>query len=266
MANKLHDVAALCAAMEKIAPTGLAESWDNVGLLAGDRRAGVGKVMLCIDLMPPVVSEAIRARVGAVVAYHPPIFRPIARLTGPSDAMESQVLRCLEKGIAIYSPHTALDCARRGTNAVLAELCDVIAPRPLEPTDDDPEVGMGRIGKLEPIALGKLTSKLRRRTGARCVSIVGDAKQTVKRAIVGVGAAGSMPFEVPLGRQDVIITGEIRHHDALRVLRVGCSAIALSHWSSERPALEPLAAALEAELPGLKTVLSQRDAEPFVRA
>jgi dinuclear metal center YbgI/SA1388 family protein len=265
MPRAKYDVARLCAALEEIAPTALAQDWDNVGLLAGDRKARVRKVMLCIDLMPAVVSEAIRARVDAVIAYHPPIFRPIQRLTGPSDTMESQVLRCLERRIAIYSPHTALDCAAGGTNAVLARHCDMIDAVPLEPTDD-PAVGMGRIGALTPTTLRKLTAKLKRRTGASCVSVVGDGDRVLRRAIVGVGAAGSMPFAVSLRRHDVIVTGEIRHHDALRIQRVGCAAIALSHWSSERPALAVLAAEVEARLPGMSTFVSQKDTEPFVRA
>ncbi len=261
-----HDVAQLCAALEDIAPLALAQDWDNVGLLAGDHKARVKKVMLCIDLMPAVVSEAIRARVDAVIAYHPPIFRPITRLVGPGDGMASQVLRCIERRIAIYSPHTALDCAALGTNAVLARHCDMIDPAPVEPTED-PSVGMGRIGALAPIAPRALAAKLKRRTRARCVALVGEDSKAplLRRAIIGVGAAGSMPFSVDLRHHDVIVTGEIRHHDALRIRRIGCTAIALSHWSSERPVLPVLAAELEARLPGLKTLLSDKDVEPFVR-
>lgn len=258
-------VAALCAAMEAIAPLARAAAWDNVGLLAGDTAARVSRVLLCIDLMPEVVSEAIRFKADAVIAYHPPIFRPITRLVGPSDAMEAQVLRCVSRGIAVYSPHTALDAAQHGTNAVLATACDMLDPRPLEPTDD-PEVGMGRIGEVAPIALAALVKKLKRRTGARCVATVGDADRVVRRAIVGVGAAGAMPFAVALRADDVIVTGEIRHHDALRIRRVGCAAIALSHWSSERPALAALAGQLGERLPGVTLRLSEADCEPFVRA
>ncbi len=265
MARPQHTVEDLCSALEDIAPVALAQSWDNVGLLAGNRSAPVRKVMLCIDMMPAVVSEALRAKVQMIVSYHPPIFRPITRLVGPSDAMESQVLRCLNAGIAIYSPHTALDCAKTGTNAVLAGHCDMIGAAPLEPTED-PDIGMGRIGKLAPISLSALTKKLKRRTGARCVSVVGDPNRQVDRAIVGVGAAGSMPFAVPLRKRDVIVTGEIRHHDALRIQRVGCAAIALSHWSSERPALARLSEEIATRVSGVRVQLSKRDAEPFVRA
>ena len=35
------------AAMERITPSALAEDWDNVGLLAGDRSRPLRRIMLC---------------------------------------------------------------------------------------------------------------------------------------------------------------------------------------------------------------------------
>ncbi len=64
--------------------------------------------------------------------------------------------------------------------------------------------------------------------------------------------------------RDVIITGEIRHHDALTIQRTGCSAITLGHCCSERPALKPLAARLKKELSGVTVGVSTADASPFV--
>ena len=270
MANKGVALSHVVAALEEIAPTRLAEDWDNVGLLAGDLKARVRKVLLCIDMMPPVVAEAVRGRHHLVVSYHPPIFRPITRLVEPSDRMEAGLHRCIRKGIAVYTPHTALDVARGGTNDVLAAHCGVDdatpIPPPGAPRGEPVEVGIGRMGALgKPQSLHDLARRLKRRTGARCVSIVGDGERTIKRAIMCVGAAGSLPFQVRLQRSDVIVTGEIRHHDALRILRSGCSAIALSHWSSERPALASLADRLCQAIPALSATLSEADCEPFIR-
>jgi len=262
-APTLRDV---CRVLDTLAPPHLAQSWDNVGLLAGDEKAPIRRIMLCIDMMPAVVTEAIRWRCDLVLAYHPPIFRPITRLVAPSDRMEAQVLRCLTRGIAIYSPHTALDSAIGGTNDVLATLCGAVDTVPIEPTSDDPTLGIGRVGALQrPVPLQTLARKLKRRANAGCVSVVGSPKQQIRRVIVGVGAAGSLPFSLDLGKHDAIVTGEIRHHDALRIVRIGCAAIALSHWSSERPALQSLAERLGRELDTVTVRLSQSDSEPFVR-
>ena len=105
-----------CTAMEEIAPSSFAQDWDNVGLLAGDPKARLRRVLLCIDLTPSVVEEALRGKVDLVMAYHPPIFKPIASLRASSLDTDAAVFRCIRGGIAIYSPHNALDSAPGGTN------------------------------------------------------------------------------------------------------------------------------------------------------
>jgi dinuclear metal center YbgI/SA1388 family protein len=363
-------VSDVCSALEALAPLERARSWDNVGLLAGDPNATVRRVLLCIDLTADVLAEAIRAKVDLVVAYHPPIFRPISRLSAASRGTDAQVFGCVSAGIAIYSPHTALDCADGGTNDVLAGLCGAKDASPIEFVDDPgrheckvvvfvpaeevdtvaeamfaagagrigeyakcsyrvggqgtflgsdatrptigqagrfervdeirletvvprasvpavvdalrqahsyeepafdiyplrapPVRGAGRCGRLpRPIRLLGLARKLKRATQANCVQIVGDAEALVSRAICMVGAAGNDVFRAGLGPGDVVVTGEIRHHDALAILRCGAGAMALNHWTSERPALRCLGERLAARVPGLDVRLSKADREPF---
>jgi putative NIF3 family GTP cyclohydrolase 1 type 2 len=62
----------------------------------------------------------------------------------------------------------------------------------------------------------------------------------------------------------VIVTGEIRHHDALAILRNGKTAIALGHWESERPVLEPLGQRLKKQLPALRVKVSRADTGPLM--
>lgn len=369
-ATVTHTVADFAAAMESLAPSALAQEWDNVGLLAGDMSAKVRRVILCIDLTPAVVAEAALARTDLILAYHPPIFKPISSLRVPSKGMDAVVFECIKRGMAIYSPHTALDAAEGGTNDVLAALCGVKDTEPIEyadapgesqmkvvvfvppqeaetaadamfaagagqigdyskcsyrtagkgsflggdatnpaigkrgrleyvdelrlevivpstaipavvkaiyeshsyeepafdiyPLKSKPVRGMGRWGDLpRPPSLGALARKLKRATGAVNVQTVGGQGTIVKRAIVSVGAAGSTPFRTPLGAQDVIVTGEIRHHDALTIKRVGCSAIALGHWASERPVLTSLADRLQTAMPGIAARVSESDCDPF---
>jgi hypothetical protein len=132
---------------------------------------------------------------------------------------------------------------------------------PIEPA---PRGGIGRVGLLpRAVSLRGLAERLRRAAKAPLTCIVGDPKRSVRRAIIVVGAAGSIPFKVPLDGKDVIITGEIRHHDALAIQRQGCSAIALSHWASERPVLRPFATLLRDRLVGVEVLVSRRDTDPF---
>jgi dinuclear metal center YbgI/SA1388 family protein len=115
----------LVNAMQAIAPIELAESWDNVGLIVGSREAPLGTdghapVMLTIDLTADVLAEAIQARAGAIIAYHPPIFEPLKRLTADTPK-QRLILDAIRAGLAIYSPHTALDAAPAGMTEWLCE-------------------------------------------------------------------------------------------------------------------------------------------------
>jgi len=112
----------LISAITRVAPPELAEPWDNTGLLVGDPEWPVrGPVMLTIDLTDDVLAEAEDTGAGAIVAYHPPIFKPIPRVTGAT--REGRVaLSCAARGVCVYSPHTALDAAPAGLAEWLVRL------------------------------------------------------------------------------------------------------------------------------------------------
>lgn len=67
------------------------------------------------SLTPSVLREALSAKTGMIIAYHPPIFKPLRALT-QSNPLQSSLLTCAANGIAIYSPHTAIDAVTGGVN------------------------------------------------------------------------------------------------------------------------------------------------------
>ena len=104
------DLKTIVGKLEEIAPSRRAESWDNVGLLVEPRQDRlISRVLLTNDLTEPVMDEAEKGeKIGLILSYHPPIFRPLKRITQRSDK-ERIILRAVQSGIAVYSPHTALD-------------------------------------------------------------------------------------------------------------------------------------------------------------
>ena len=110
------DLRSLVGHLEAVVSSARAESWDNVGLLVEPSgNPSISHVLLTVDLTEQVLEEAQRAGAGLVVAYHPPIFQPLKRLTQLS-VKERIVVRALESRTAVYSPHTALDCMEGGVN------------------------------------------------------------------------------------------------------------------------------------------------------
>lgn len=350
--------------LETIAPTQLAESWDNVGLLVGDPAQEVRTVLLAIDATVPVIDEAAREQAELVLAYHPAIFEGLKRFTAGMPAFEAA-----RRGIAIYSPHTALDVADGGTNDVLADALGMTARRPLRasPAKDAqyklvtfvPEeaadrvgeamfaAGAGRIGqysscsfraagtgtffgeaganpavgeagrlerapelRLEtvvPIAkvseivaamrkahpyeepafdlvrlapapegpgIGRvgevagdrrsLIERLRAAVGADAAMVAGPLEGPARRAAVCAGAGGELLRDALAAGADVFVTGELRHHDALRAVERGMTVVALRHSVSERCTLPSLRDRLEKELPGVRVIQSAVDRDPFV--
>ena len=96
--------------MEGLAPYELAESWDNVGLLCGDRAQEVTSVLCALDVTETVVQEAAERGAQLVVAHHPAIFTSVSRVT--SDDTTGRVLRyAIKHDISIICMHTR-SCGR----------------------------------------------------------------------------------------------------------------------------------------------------------
>src|SRR5262249_13910482 len=112
-------VADVIGFLEQFAPPTLAADWDNVGLLLGDRAAEVRRVLTCLSVTPESAAEAVEAGAQLVVTHHPILFRAVKRLT--TTTPEGRMLLALVRaGVAVSSPHTALDNTRGGVNDSLA--------------------------------------------------------------------------------------------------------------------------------------------------
>jgi dinuclear metal center YbgI/SA1388 family protein len=122
----LKDIVAL---LEEIAPPAAAEAWDNVGLLCGDPTQEIHRILLTIDYTPVVAAEGRNQNCDLIIAYHPPIFSALKRLT--ADGPSSLIHDAIRRGVAIYSPHTAWDAAPGGANDVLTDAVGLIHTAPL---------------------------------------------------------------------------------------------------------------------------------------
>ena len=107
--------------LEQLVPSAFAESWDNVGLLSGDPGRNVTRILLAVDLAPPVLAEARKKRAQMILLHHPPILQKSNKLIRTTDS-SGLVYEAIRNGIAVYVMHTNLDAIEGGTNSVLAEM------------------------------------------------------------------------------------------------------------------------------------------------
>ncbi len=119
---------------EQIAPLAYQESYDNSGLIVGDRRIEVQSILLTLDVTPAVVEEAVALGANLIVAHHPIIFSGLKRITG-RDYVEQSVILAIKNDIAIYAAHTNFDSVMCGVNRAIAQKLGVQNPRILQPLD-----------------------------------------------------------------------------------------------------------------------------------
>jgi dinuclear metal center YbgI/SA1388 family protein len=109
------------------APTAVAWERDNIGLLVGRADAAVSRALVCLDVTPGVVEEAVREGAELIIAHHPVIFHPLKSLR--TDTTQGAMLaELLRKNISVIALHTNADAALGGLNHALAarlELTDV---------------------------------------------------------------------------------------------------------------------------------------------
>lgn len=114
-------IADIISALEHFAPLPLQEDFDNSGLQVGNRNEECKGVLLCVDVTPAIVDEAIEKDCNLIVSHHPLLFKGIKRLTGTS-LVERTIIKAVSADIAIYSCHTSIDNAFNGVSWKMAEL------------------------------------------------------------------------------------------------------------------------------------------------
>jgi len=224
--------------MEEIAPPGLAESWDNVGLLVGSKNSDVNKIMITLDVTADVIKEAVEKKVDLIICHHPVLFHPIKSLTD-SSVTGLQITALIRSGISVYVAHTNFDKAQGGTDDRLAELLGIKEIRPLSMERENSS--FGRIGRLpKKQTLEAYLKQVRNALNADKVDYIGDPEKKIEVVASCAGAGGDLIQSALEAGADLYITGEAKYHDMLSVLDTDMAMAVLGHHTTEYPAMAAL--------------------------
>ncbi|MFP4697945.1 MAG: Nif3-like dinuclear metal center hexameric protein [Eubacteriales bacterium] len=94
--------------MEKVSPSKYAYEWDNVGLIIGDSKQDINRIMVALDATEEVVDEAIKQNVDIIITHHPMIFKGIKRVTS-ADFLGRKIIKLIKNNISLFSAHTNFD-------------------------------------------------------------------------------------------------------------------------------------------------------------
>ena len=233
------------SALQELAPDSLAESWDNVGILAGSRRQAVHRVMVALDPCVAVANQAAAAACDLIITHHPAIFRPIRQLAAESPEGPF-LLAAIRHNISVIACHTSLDSAEHGVNQSLAQGLGLTAIRPLAPASVNPEkCGLGAIGCYPvPISPEELVSRIVAFCRPPWILAAGQPpKQVGSLALCGGSGSEFAELALTLGA-DAYLTAELKHNVARWAEEAGLWVLDAGHFPTENPAMPLFAARL----------------------
>lgn len=256
MLLKLSDILDL---LEELAPSRLAEDWDNPGLQVGKKSQSIHKILIALDPTLQALRAAHQINAQLLLTHHPLIFKPLFHLDqGVFPA--NVIFEAMRTGTSIVSAHTNLDRSQGGINDMLAQLFNLQQVTVLQKSTDldDHGVGLGRIGLIpEPRSLDDMVGTVKERLGLQTMKIVGQGEQLINRIAVVGGSGGGFVSEAAEAGADLLITGDLGHHHALEAENFGLALIDGGHFHTEKAALSLFA-------DQLKRILKDRNWEATV--
>jgi len=354
--------------MQELAPPNLAEDWDNVGLIVGDSKSEVKRVMLCLDATSKVIDEAVECNADMIISHHPLIFKGIKKLND-DNIVGKRIIKLVRNNISLYSAHTNLDTCECGVNQKLAEVlglqnirnlntyredkvyklsvfvpfshvdvvreaitsegggwignysdCTFMTPgigtfRPLEGTN--PFIGsrgklekvdeyrletvvpecklkkvvdamlkahpyeevaydiyplkisgkvfsLGKIGDVDKqVSLNEFVDIVKDKLNIRHVRVIGDYKGVIERVAVFCGSFDRNWVNLNSREFDIVVTGDVKYHDALDIAESGRCVIDAGHFATEQIILPILKNMLSEKFGNVEFILSSMSIDPF---
>ncbi len=220
--------------LEELSPLSYAESWDNPGLLAGRYDKEIKKIFIALDATTEVIEEAKRCGADMLLTHHPLIFKGIRKVNS-EDFIGRRIVTLLQADMCYYAMHTNFDV--KGMADAAAQRLSLTQTRVLEVTQEKDGVaeGIGRIGNLQqPMSLDACAELVKQAFGIEWVKVFGEADRQVYSVAICPGSGKSMIGAAISGEVDVLITGDIDHHDGLDALERKMAVIDAGHFGLEQ--------------------------------
>ncbi|MBQ3554328.1 MAG: Nif3-like dinuclear metal center hexameric protein [Clostridia bacterium] len=220
-----------CDYLETLAPSALAEDYDNVGILIGDQEAEITRILISLDTDESVVCEAERIGADLVLSHHPLLFHPLKQIVR-QDAVGNTVIKLIQSGINLYAMHTNFDSVKNGLcDYFLKTICNAEASQSMEGEFPD---GIGRITELpEKIMLSDLLAMLKERLHMEHIRFVGDENQTISKLAVCNGGGADLIYDAYHLGADVYISGDFKYHHARHAYETGKALVEVPHYEAE---------------------------------
>ena len=245
-------VADILKYIETIAPSHMAESWDNVGLLCGRREKAVGRILVALDPFSTVIDEAIEIGADLIVTHHPLIFRAPRTVTDDTSVGRSIMFLC-RNGISAINAHTNLDQVKGGVNDVLAAKLGLQNVQIINETDG---FGLLRGGEVTEQPMEAFLAAVKENLGWEGLRYASSGKPGHKVAVGGGACAGELLDAYHAGC-DTFVTADVKYNQFWDAHDLGMNLIDAGHFQTENPVVSVLAEKIAAAFPELQVEISK---------
>ncbi len=270
----------IMALLEGLAPRECACDWDNVGLLAGRSDKEVKKVLIALDATDEVVAEAVNLGVDLLLTHHPLIFKPLKQIND-QNFISRRILTLLRHDICYYAMHTNFDAAPGCMADAAAEKLDLkelgildqegVIYKENRGNTDCPQqeiaYGIGKTGYLKTeMTVREVALMVKERFGLPFLSLYGEHAPGDKVEFIAIspGSGKSMIEPALKAGVQVLITGDIGHHDAIDAAANGLAVIDAGHYGLEYLFMDFMASYMRKETAGKLEIYETEVAFPAV--
>ena len=249
--------------LENHSPLCFAEEWDNVGLLTGRRDKEVKTVLIAVDATDAVIDEAVKQQADLLLTHHPLIFRAIKRVN-TDDFIGRRLVALLQHDINYVAMHTNFDVlgmADAAANRIGLTDTDVLD---VTYEEDGRREGIGRIGCFgAPRSLRMIAECVKEVFALPAVRVFGSPEEEAETIALCPGSGKSV-ISVSIEKgANVLITGDIDHHEGIDAVAQGLNIIDAGHFGIEKIFVTYMETFLKEHLPEL-TVMTATETDPFI--
>ena len=219
--------------LEKQSPKSYACDWDNVGLLVGREDKEIQKIYIALDATDEAIEEAIANGADMLLTHHPMIFKGMKRVT-QEDFIGRRIIRLIQNDMVYYAMHTNFDVM--GMADLAADYLGISDTRVLEITSvsETGEEGIGRYGSLKKeMTVRECCEEVKQAFSLENVKVFGDLERKVKTAAISQGSGKSVISNALQAGVDVLITGDIDHHEGIDAVAQNMTVIDAGHYGVE---------------------------------
>lgn len=213
---KVKEIYHIC---DELSPFSLQEKWDNSGLNLGSLEQEFQHIYLCLEV-DKSITQIVQPN-SLLIAHHPLIFSPLKNLN-PQSYPSNILYTLIAKNCSLLAMHTNFDTTH--LNPFFAQ--ELLGFSPLE-------TYLYALKCKEEIDFDLLCRRIEEKMQITNYKFV-KSGQKIKELYFCCGSGASLINNIPPHSQSCLITGDVKHHDAMLAQSLGISVIDVGHYESEK--------------------------------